>query len=64
MSYPAINHLEVKLEEIAGGTRLGLRHRAIGFIDPAHREGVSSGWQHILNAIAENCAAKSAGQRA
>ena len=64
MSYPAINHLEVKLEEMAGGTRLGLRHRAIGFIDPAHREGVSSGWQHILNAIAENCAAKSAGQRA
>src|SRR6516165_1486194 len=57
MSYPAVNHLEVKLEEIAGGTRVALRHRAIGFIEPAHREGVSTGWQHALNAIAQDCAA-------
>jgi hypothetical protein len=63
MSYPAINHLEVKLEEIAGGTRVALRHRAIGFIEPAHREGVTHGWQHILNSIAEHCTAKSAAQR-
>ena len=60
MSYPAMNHLEVKLEEIAGGTRLALRHRAIGFIEPAHREGVSTGWQHMLNAIAAECGAKTA----
>ena len=59
MSYPALNHLEVKLEEIAGGTRLALRHRAIGFIEPAHREGVSSGWQHILSVIAGDTTAKS-----
>jgi hypothetical protein len=60
MSYPAMNHLEVKLEEITGGTRLALRHRAIGFIEPAHREGVSTGWQHALNTIAQDCGAKSA----
>src|SRR5215469_12021971 len=63
MSYPAINHLEVKLEEIAGGTRLALRHRAIGFLEPAHREGVSTGWQHLLNTIAEDCTARTAAQR-
>ena len=63
MSYPAINHIEVKLEEIAGGTRLAFRHRAIGFLDAAHREGVSAGWQHLLNVIAEDCAAKTAAQR-
>jgi hypothetical protein len=63
MSYPAMNHLEVKLEEIPGGTRLALRHRAIGFIEPAHREGVSSGWQHMLNAIAEACTAKTTAMR-
>jgi hypothetical protein len=63
MSYPAMNHLELKLEEIAGGTRLGLRHRAIGLIDPAHREGVSSGWQNVLNMIAEDSTAKTAAQR-
>ena len=60
MSYPALNHLEVKLEEIAGGTKLNLRHRAIGFIDPAHREGVATGWQNMLNAIAEDLSAKTA----
>ncbi|HUA18447.1 MAG TPA: SRPBCC domain-containing protein [Bryobacteraceae bacterium] len=63
MSYPAINHLEIKLEEIAGGTRVALRHRAIGFIEPAHREGVSTGWQHILNVIASDSTTKSAAQR-
>src|ERR1043165_2630388 len=60
MSYPAMNHLEIKLEEIAGGTRLALRHRAIGFIEPAHREGVTTGCQHALNTIAQDCGAKSA----
>src|SRR5258708_14788911 len=44
MSYPAINHVEIKLEEISGGTRLSLRHRAIGFLEEAHRTGVSTGW--------------------
>src|SRR5207245_10954585 len=58
MSYPALNHLEVKLEEIAGGTRVALRHRAIGFIEPAHREGVNTGWQYMLNAIAEDWSPK------
>jgi hypothetical protein len=63
MSYPAMNHLEFKLEEIAGGTRLALRHRAFGLIDPAHREGVKSGWQYIIGAIAEDSTTKTAAQR-
>jgi hypothetical protein len=63
MSYPAMNHVEVKLEEIAGGTRVALRHRAIGFLEAAHREGVSTGWQHVLHAISEECSAKTAAQR-
>ncbi len=62
MSYPAINHIEIKLDEIAGGTRLGLRHRAIGLIDPAHREGVNAGWQNILSVIAADCTPQIAAQ--
>jgi len=58
MSYPALNHIEIKLDEIAGGTRMALRHRALGFIDPAHREGVSTTWQYMLNAIAEQFTAQ------
>ena len=63
MSYPAMNHVEVKLEEIAGATRVALRHRAIGFLDPAVRKGVGTGWHHLLNSIAEDCTTKTAAAR-
>lgn len=51
MSYPAVNHVEIKLDQIPGGTKVTLRHRAMGFLDPAHKEGVSTGWQHMLDAV-------------
>ena len=51
MSYPAINHIEVKLAETNGVTRVTLRHRAIGLIEKAHRDGVGAGWQFILGQI-------------
>jgi hypothetical protein len=51
MSYPALNHIEIKLEKVSSGTKVVLRHRAIGMIDPGHREGVSTGWQHMLDAV-------------
>lgn len=51
MSYPAINHLEMKLEKVAGGTSVTLRHRAIGMLSEEHREGVSNGWKGILDTL-------------
>jgi activator of Hsp90 ATPase-like protein len=51
MSYPAINHLEIKLAEIEDGTRVTLRHRAIGMLEAGHREGVTTGWQTLLNSV-------------
>ena len=57
MSYPALNHIEVKLDQRPGGTHVDFRHRAIGFIDPAHRQGVTTGWKHILDRVAEDCSA-------
>ena len=50
MSYPALNHLEVKLEQRTGGTHVDLRHRAIGLIDPAHRQSVTGGWKQSWTA--------------
>ena len=64
MSYPVMNHIELRLEEVAGGTKLTLRHRAIGFLDPAHREGVGPGWRHMLDSVAEDCTPKTASHRA
>lgn len=51
MSYPALNHLEIKLEKIAGGTNVSLRHRAIGMISDDHRQGIGEGWKHLLEAL-------------
>ena len=51
MSYPAQNHVEVKVEKTATGSRVTLRHRAIGMIDPEHRKGVGTGWNHMLVAM-------------
>jgi hypothetical protein len=56
MSYPALNHVEVKLEKVTTGTRLTLRHRAIGFLEPAHKQGVGTGWKHILDSITNDFA--------
>ena len=64
MSYPALNHIAIHLEQIAGGTKVTLRHRAIGTIDPAHREGVSKGWRHYLDSIDKMCSSAAAGHRA
>ena len=55
MPYPANNHLEVKVEEIPGGSRVTLRHRAIGMIDPEHRKGVGEGWTHLLAELRKDC---------
>lgn len=51
MSYPALNHLEIKLEKVTAGTRVALRHRAIGMIEQAHREGILTGWSGMLEAV-------------
>ena len=39
------------LEQWPGGTRLTLHHRAIGLLDPTHKQGVTTGWRHYLDSI-------------
>lgn len=58
MSYPALNHLELKLAQVPGGTKVTLRHRALGMIDPQHRQGVSQGWNHYLENIKKDAEAR------
>lgn len=57
MSYPALNHIELKLEQRAGGTHVDFRHRAIGMIDPEHRTRMVTGWKHILDGAAADAEA-------
>ncbi len=51
MSYPVISHVQYRLTEQSGQTRLTLLHRAIGDIAPEHRKGVNGGWEYILSRV-------------
>lgn len=53
MSYAATNHVQYKLSEIDGGTRIDFNHRAFGDISPDHRKGVQMGWDLILKRIVD-----------
>jgi hypothetical protein len=55
MSYPVAGHVQVRLAEAPGGTRVTLRHRAFGLISDEHRKGASQGWQKILSAVKGAC---------
>jgi uncharacterized protein YndB with AHSA1/START domain len=63
MSSPALNHIEVKLEQRPGGTHVDFRHRAIGLIEQAHRQGMPTGWKYMLDRVAEDCSAQPQSQR-
>jgi hypothetical protein len=56
MSYPALNHVEIKLEQATSGVKVILRHRALGLIDPEHRKGIGTGWKHILDSLVSDFA--------
>lgn len=60
MSYPAINHVQYRLEAEGDGTRLSFVHRALGLILPEHREGMPKGWQHWLERIRKQAEARAA----
>lgn len=51
MSYPVAGHVQIRLAEVPGGTKITLRHRAFGLIEDVHREGAVQGWQQILAGI-------------
>jgi len=53
MSYPASNHVQFRLTPVDAGTKVEFTHKAIGLIEPAHREGVRSGWSYMINAVKE-----------
>ena len=54
MSHPALNHVEIKLDQVTGGTKVTLRHRSIGLLEEAHRQGIGTGWTHFLGNISKD----------
>jgi hypothetical protein len=51
MSYAAASHIQYRLTEEGGKTRLVLTHTAIGLIDPEHAKGVHEGWGREMKQI-------------
>jgi uncharacterized protein YndB with AHSA1/START domain len=58
MSYPVASHVQYRLTEEGGGTRLTLTHQALGLITPEHQTGVHKGWAEMLAAIQAAAEAK------
>ena len=57
MSYAVAGHVQFRLTQIPGGAELSLRHRVLGAMEDAHREGVTTGWNALLEGtknLAEN----------
>jgi len=61
MSYAVASHVQYRLEEQDGGTRLTITHQAIGLISQQHLEGVNKGWSDIVDTI--KAAAEKSGKR-
>ena len=57
-SYPLISNVQYRLSEIDGGTLIAFRHTALGFIEDKHRQGVSNGWNNILERVRKHAEAQ------
>jgi uncharacterized protein YndB with AHSA1/START domain len=61
MSYAVAGHIQYRLTEEDGGTRLTLTHQAIGLITSDHIDGATKGWGEILDSV--KAASEKAGGR-
>ena len=51
MSYAVAGHIQFRLAQISGGAELSLRHRVLGMVEDGHREGVTHGWDYLLEGV-------------
>jgi hypothetical protein len=61
MSFAAVNHVQYRLTEHGGGTKLSLLHRGMGEVPPEHRERMPEGWGYILQKIRERAEGRKSG---
>ena len=60
MSYAAANHLQYRLKAEGNVTRVEFLHRALGAIEPQHRDGLSQGWGYWLEHVRKLAESKNA----
>ena len=58
MSYAVVSNVQYRLSKVEGGTLIKFHHKALGFIQDDHRQGVDKGWTHILSRVRERAEAR------
>lgn len=51
MSYAATSNMQYRLTAADGATLLTMQFSAFGLIPDEHRQGMASGWDHVLNRV-------------
>lgn len=51
MSYAVAGHVQFRLTPTPAGAELALRHRALGMVNEGHREGLTVGWDCLLQGV-------------
>ena len=57
-SYAAASHVQYRLSEEGGKTKLALVHQAIGLLTKEHMEGVNQGWGIVVENVAKKAKEK------
>lgn len=60
MSYPVSSNVQYRLSEVEGGTLIKFHHKAFGFIQEEHRQGVTTGWSSIHERVRKAAEARGA----
>lgn len=55
MSFPASNHIIIRISANGDGSKLDFRHQCFGLIDPAYVDGLEEGWAEYLTSVREDC---------
>jgi hypothetical protein len=51
MSSAVVSNVQYRLSEEDGGTKITLRHSALGVVPDGFRDGVTQGWTHLLESV-------------
>jgi len=64
MSSAVISNLQYRLSEVDGGTLISFRHSVFGLAPQDNKEGMASGWAHLLARVRKHAEAVRVGQTA
>jgi hypothetical protein len=55
MSFGVVSNVQYRLTQVDGGTKLTLRHTALGLLPDGYREPLGQGWTNLLARVQKRC---------